>query len=110
MKYEGHTPGPWELDDDFVYALNEHGHNKFAIHCGNSHCKCGCNPRVMKPEHKANAKLIADAPMLASQNERMLAQLKMHCELCRDLVPSLTDKVCELCETRILITEIEEEK
>jgi hypothetical protein len=52
------TPGPWRVvDGDFVYALNDAGHNRFSV----SVAKYG-NPRS---EQQANAHLIAAAPDMA---------------------------------------------
>jgi len=46
---------------------------------------------------------------LAEQNEKMLSELKLHCELCRDLVPDLVRNGhrCDTCTTKALIAEIE---
>jgi hypothetical protein len=54
-------------------------------------------------ESHANAKLIADAPLLAEQNEKMLARLKVHCLRCDGEPECFADG----CETRNLIAEVE---
>lgn len=80
-KYKGHTPGPWKLDKEtaFLWASNQEGHNRLAIHVSGC-CRCGCNTQDMDAESLANAKLISDAPMLASENE----ELKEEITRCKD--------------------------
>jgi hypothetical protein len=80
-KYEGHTPGPWKAEkmpdnlrkmvrmvitknDLFVTAMDGTETHGFVAITNSANTG------------DANAKLIADAPMLAEQNEKMLAMLR----------------------------------
>jgi hypothetical protein len=72
-KYEGHTPGPWSAERsadasgkafDVLAADNSEYADEGDLTIIAGYCT------------EANAKLIADAPMLAEQNEKMLAMLK----------------------------------
>lgn len=80
-KYEGHTPGPWKAEripegvlkvisvivtkrDYFITAIDGTETHGFVAITNSAEAD------------EANARLIADAPMLAEQNAKMLAALK----------------------------------
>lgn len=70
-----HTPGPWILarrDEQFVYALNEQGYNRFWAHVrgGNT----GPGEHTTEEELEANARLIANSPELLEVVVRLSAQ------------------------------------
>lgn len=74
------TPGPWQLSDDvpFVYALNEHGTNRFdaQIHGGHTDEKSRGDQyfeRTPMAEVMASARLIAAAPDLYAACDRAYA-------------------------------------
>jgi hypothetical protein len=75
-KYEGHTPGPWVVDNpNFELIAKMSG--------GIYHYIARCDPREFSrtnrtsAENRANARLIADAPMLLEQRDRLLKALKI---------------------------------
>jgi hypothetical protein len=109
-KYEGHTPGPWKAEkmpdnlrkmvrmvitknDLFVTAMDGTETHGFVAITNSANTG------------DANAKLIADAPMLAEQNEKALSRLKEHCEFCH----FANENSCpdSACQTKALIAEIE---
>ena len=69
-KYEGHTPGPWTTLGTSRHIFRES--NGFAIGTTITYPE---TPESKKAD-EANAKLIADAPLLAEQNAKMLAFIK----------------------------------
>ncbi len=81
-KYEGHTPGPWAVAEDMGWEPTRTIQYELAIiDCGDGeslhlHEAPHGLPTDKRGQNKANAKLIADAPMLAEQNARMLAFIK----------------------------------
>jgi hypothetical protein len=91
-KYEGHTPGPWKAERFYIVGPD------------GEEIKLSIYPDDTEP--CANAKLIADAPMLAEQNERMLKQLKLHCELCMFMNNGKCPDTID-CNTQTIIAEIE---
>ena len=74
-KYDGHTPGPWTYIDDGIAYDSEIVTIKGVI----AEIK---DTYDGLPEHEflANARLIADAPMLAARVERLEAALKAFIE------------------------------
>lgn len=58
LTYEGHTPGPWEADDSEVYTVN--GRDWVAESLDMKNTERG----------NANARLIADAPLMAERIEQ----------------------------------------
>lgn len=69
-KYQGHTPGPWQTWNDGVKAANgEIVAQVFTVDA--DHAK-----RYGMGESDANARLIADAPRLATRVERLEAALR----------------------------------
>jgi len=65
MEHTGYTPGPWEIDFTGQYYKNCIRHNGLIV--------CQMPPR---PKRDADAALIADAPRLAEENERLRELLK----------------------------------
>jgi hypothetical protein len=132
-KYKGATPGPWKVGDKpsnwasiLKMIVSPNDYLITASDDTETHGYVGIINKASNGE--ANARLIADAPMLASnleaaeyglqlrdtdikklenQNERMLKQLKFHCGLCMFMnkgeCPDTTN-----CQTKGLIAEIEE--
>ena len=68
-----HTPGPWALDDESIYAPDGEGWKQVA-EIPNWRTNPG---EVLTPEDNANARLIAAAP-------KMLAALEKAAEFIRD--------------------------
>lgn len=69
-KYEGYTPGPWNMYEMTLSGCKIKGPN------GEWICLTRTDHPRPEGEDIANAKLIADAPMLAEQNEKMLEYLR----------------------------------
>lgn len=96
--WDGHTPGPWsqegefsvmgEFDGRFIYVASAGGLNIGSI-----------PPEILTKMKKANAALIASAPELAAENERLRAALKdaiyTICVLCKRSHPQ--HKKCKSC-------------
>jgi hypothetical protein len=97
-KYEGHTPGPWKYekccDSPSCYLY---------------HISSGVFERATGFDI-TDAILIADAPMLAEQNERMLALLKQHLKWFNHQILDSDEENALYFDTKALITEIEEGK
>ena len=67
-KYEGHTPAPWSLSEDYAYGL--------FIYAGDVRlAKMNGNAPLHTNEHgnpeDVNAQLIADAPLLLDEVKRL---------------------------------------
>ena len=73
-KYEGHTPGPWDmsLDEDIDDDVRQH----IAIFSPTGDVAEAQGYDYETPEVRANAVLIADAPALLEENERLTAELE----------------------------------
>ena len=73
-KYEGHTPGPWCLDDrddgasGYILRGSDGDLIEYIEHSRYFH-------DIADPEQEANARLIADAPMLAAAVAERDAQI-----------------------------------
>ncbi len=72
-KYQGHTPGPWRTRE-----VGDSRYPDLQVESGN-----GLDSRIIAPRigglgeaHRANARLIADAPALLARVERLEAALK----------------------------------
>lgn len=59
-----HTPGPWFVEDDRVWALNEGGTNRTYIQVQGGYVSRETRERTSREEMAANARLIAAAPAL----------------------------------------------
>ena len=70
-KYEGHTPGPWKAVKGKSFWTKPLIFKK-----GTDICVAIVEIEDGFESSEANAALIADAPMLLRQNEKMLAELK----------------------------------
>lgn len=73
-----HTPGPWLLDNKTVYALDERGEvNRFSILLNDGFIVCSDfqRRRITEEEQRANARLIAAAPELATELAKALDDL-----------------------------------
>lgn len=81
-KYEGHTPGPWECDPNDVTWIRTESEPYGPF--GKMHVAdlrgwgyltgvgaCGMDPPDAEPIHNANARLIADAPLLLAEVKRL---------------------------------------
>lgn len=80
MKHEGYTPGPWEVLNNYVKKV---GGAVIATTARND-ALCNFEAEVASLEDAANTLLIADAPRLAEEVERLRA-------VNADLVESLKD-------------------
>jgi hypothetical protein len=116
-KYEGHTPGQAEIIKVPVIPQVNYVDAKCP------YCKVttigfkvseigtiqGCGNCYKKFELMERVSAYHDIPMLLEQRNKMLEQLKLHCELCRDLMPNLVMNTnrCSTCTTETLISEIE---
>lgn len=85
-KYEGHTPGPW-----FIHDFRGMG-GRLSISCTTPDhitvADIGLGLENTPEEAEANAHLIADAPTLLIQHERMKEGMRLFSILCRDIVQS----------------------
>ena len=72
-KYEGHTPGPWKYIDGAILSdkINSHGNWHIAIIPENTNDPDCSESNPYSKEDKANARLIAAAPDLLAENERL---------------------------------------
>jgi hypothetical protein len=68
-KYEGHTRGPWTID------IHKVGEDTSAIVIESSNCVVA-EVEVENKYAEADAQLIADAPLLLAEVERLREQLK----------------------------------
>jgi hypothetical protein len=118
MKYEGHTPGPWKFgghpDADNMFIGGE---NEVIVMVPNCNFMTSEDKTEYNKRKHANAKLIADAPMLVEQNEKMLAHIKGECVVCafyrdNDDIEVNINKYCtsDWCSTKDLIAEVEATK
>ena len=73
-KYEGHTPGPWNmsLDEDIDDDVRQH----ITIFSPTGDVAEAQGYDYETPEVRANAVLIADAPALAERTRRALKKLR----------------------------------
>ena len=86
-KYEGHTRGPWQVDDE-VGLVIKHGERPHDY---------------VDMENKANAQLMADAPLLLAEVKRLrdtieiaiidLEQPNMHEETRKDMLDMLKEMI-----------------
>ena len=68
-KYEGHTPAPWTLSEEYAYELFVYaGDVRLAKIDGNM-------------MNEANAQLMADAPLLLAEVKRLRDELKFVVEM-----------------------------
>ena len=74
-RYEGHTPGPWQCRDTKDHVLNSSGRNPIWGVWGPEGDAIALCKGVVAP-NEANARLIADAPLLLEQRDALLAMLK----------------------------------
>lgn len=82
-KYEGHTPGPWSRGKDSPNgAINIGKHGIMVCHI------------PISTKQGANAKLIADAPMLAERVEELEGELATT-ERMSDICTERCDKLAE---------------
>ena len=65
-KYEGHTPGPWRVAKYEKRAVN--------VDDGSVVARCGTSS--VEQAH-ANARLIADAPLLLAQRDRLAEKMQL---------------------------------
>ena len=67
-KYEGHTPGPWTLNEEYAYRLFiyagdvRHGNVQFVLN---------------NESHDVNELLVADAPLLLAEVKRLREENKI---------------------------------
>jgi hypothetical protein len=77
---EGHTPGPWEVEklrDGYGYAVvTEAGGCYIAPHIGVGSGSYDSTSAAEDTERSANAALIALAPVLKAENEKLRAALQ----------------------------------
>ena len=79
-KYEGHTPAPWTLSEEYAYEL--------FIYAGDVRlAKMDDNAPLILNEHgnpeDVNAQLIADAPLLLAEVERLRWRIEQATKILR---------------------------
>ena len=66
-KYEGHTPGPWEIHGDYIWTpVDNVGGNIATV-----------THRGVLSDNEPNKQLIADAPLLLAEVKRLRAWKKL---------------------------------
>ena len=73
-KYEGHTEGPWEWDD-----LHSTGEEKLFVHkkSDDNNLIAEVSGKINGKSECANARLIADAPLLLAEVKRLRERLEV---------------------------------
>ena len=81
-KYEGHTPGPWQASHDRLehgWIVNNHG---WRVYVGEHEKRAEIQNSTFDHDDlsEANARLIADAPLLLAEVERLREGIKTYLE------------------------------
>ena len=78
-KYEGHTPGPWQASHDrleYGWIVNNHG---WRVYVGEHEKRAEIQNSTFDHDDlsEANARLIADAPLLLAEVKRLHERLML---------------------------------
>lgn len=77
MSDKKHTPGPWKIEDgDFIYHLNENGHNSFDVSV-NPGCSCDDCKKLPEADIEAITNIMANSRELLEALEAVKSHLEI---------------------------------